>query len=402
MIDRVDTASTAGAGSRAAAGSASRSLAASVARRESSAASLLVTRDSGEQGDDPRRDRHAAVFPGHPGAVAAARTRSGSRSPTRSGRSAKRPLLRLDLASRRPRAAGRSRRAGDVPPARRRPAARLGGARRQRRVGAQPDRRPRLAHRRSTGEQASTRERSAPSFKRRRRLGPADRARGRSFGWTRPRPWRPMPLRSSSRLDGALGLAVGARVRLGHCGRPGRAVADRPRNPQDHRASDAAGPRSGSWSRAAASGSPTASEAPSLGIEPQTLRPIGDPIDVGTEPSSLAAAGDYLFVGRASLGTVTRIGVRAGRKVGAPIRFVKPTKHASAFALAPSGTSVWVSTFASSTLTRISSTGVGTPTPAATVSSDHQSASGAEEAPSRCHGGRVDCDSARKRRVRDR
>jgi YVTN family beta-propeller protein len=50
-----------------------------------------------------------------------------------------------------------------------------------------------------------------------------------------------------------------------------------------------------------------------------------------------------------------------------PIRFAQPA-DASAFALAPAGTSVWVSSFASNTLTRISSTTGGAPVPAATVS----------------------------------
>ena len=102
-------------------------------------------------------------------------------------------------------------------------------------------------------------------------------------------------------------------------------------------------------------------------IEPRTLRPVGDPIQVGTEPSSLAMAGGYLFVGRAGFGTVTRIDVRSGKKVGMPIRFAQPA-DASAFALAPAGSSVWASSFASNTLTRISSTPGGVPAPAATVS----------------------------------
>jgi virginiamycin B lyase len=102
-------------------------------------------------------------------------------------------------------------------------------------------------------------------------------------------------------------------------------------------------------------------------IDPRTLRTIGEPIQVGAEPSSLAVAGGYLFVGRAGFGTVTRIDVRSGKKAGVPIRFAQPA-DASAFALTPAGTSVWASSFASGTLTRISSTAGGTPVPAATVS----------------------------------
>ena len=59
--------------------------------------------------------------------------------------------------------------------------------------------------------------------------------------------------------------------------------------------------------------------------------------------------------------------MRSGKKAGVPIRFAQPA-DASAFALAPAGTSVWASSFASSTLTRISSTAGGAPVPAATVS----------------------------------
>jgi virginiamycin B lyase len=102
-------------------------------------------------------------------------------------------------------------------------------------------------------------------------------------------------------------------------------------------------------------------------IDPQTLRTIGEPIQVGTAPSSLAVAGGYLFVARAAFGTVTRIDVRSGKKAGIPIRFAQPT-HASAFALTPAGSSVWASSFASSTLTRISSTAGGARVPTATVS----------------------------------
>ena len=103
-------------------------------------------------------------------------------------------------------------------------------------------------------------------------------------------------------------------------------------------------------------------------VEPRTFRPVGEPIHVGAEASWLGAAGGYLFVGNAGRGTVTRIDVRSGKKVGAPIRFAQPAKDAPAFAIAPSGTSVWLSSFASNTLTRISSTAVVAPAAAATVS----------------------------------
>jgi YVTN family beta-propeller protein len=116
-------------------------------------------------------------------------------------------------------------------------------------------------------------------------------------------------------------------------------------------------------------------------IDPRTLRSIGDPVDVGTEPSSLAVAGEYLFVGRAGLGTVTRILVRSGKKVGAPIRFARPVQDATGFGLAPTGTSIWVSSFASNTLTRISPTAAGTPPPPTTVSNGQQGSAGGGRLP---------------------
>lgn len=102
-------------------------------------------------------------------------------------------------------------------------------------------------------------------------------------------------------------------------------------------------------------------------IDPRTLRTIGEPAKVGTAPSALVAAGPYLLVGRGGSGIVTRIDARSGRQAGRPIRFAPPA-HASAFALAPAGTSIWASSFASSTLTRIDANGRGAPVPAATVS----------------------------------
>jgi YVTN family beta-propeller protein len=103
-------------------------------------------------------------------------------------------------------------------------------------------------------------------------------------------------------------------------------------------------------------------------VEPRGLRPVGGPIDVGTEPSRLEAAGSLLFVGHGDRGTVTRIDLRSGRKVGPPIRFAPPAKAALGVAMAPSGTSVWVSSFASDTLSRISPTAGSAPSPPATVS----------------------------------
>ena len=103
-------------------------------------------------------------------------------------------------------------------------------------------------------------------------------------------------------------------------------------------------------------------------VEPRRLRPVGGPIHVGGELSRLGAAGGLLFVGDANRGTVTRIDVHSGKKVGAPIRVAPPARDAPGFAMAPSGTSVWVSSFASNTLSRISSTAAGAPSPPAAVS----------------------------------
>jgi hypothetical protein len=48
--------------------------------------------------------------------------------------------------------------------------------------------------------------------------------------------------------------------------------------------------------------------------------------------------------------------VYSGKKVGLPIRIARPARNAPAPLLAPAGQSVWVSSFASNTLTRINST----------------------------------------------
>jgi streptogramin lyase len=100
-------------------------------------------------------------------------------------------------------------------------------------------------------------------------------------------------------------------------------------------------------------------------LDPRTLQPIGDPIEVGAKPTWLAVAAGSLFVTDQDDGTVVRIDAHSGKKVGAPIRVAEPAKDAAALAITASRTSVWVSSFASNTLTRINSTGVAAP---ATVS----------------------------------
>jgi YVTN family beta-propeller protein len=117
----------------------------------------------------------------------------------------------------------------------------------------------------------------------------------------------------------------------------------------------------------------------------RTLRAIGEPIDVGGKPSWLAAAGGSLFVTDADEGTVTRIDVRSGKEVGAPIRLAPPADGATS-AIAPAGTSVWVSSFASNTVTRIVSALAEAPSRTFVVSGGEPSAGAAVALP---RGGKV-------------
>lgn len=89
-------------------------------------------------------------------------------------------------------------------------------------------------------------------------------------------------------------------------------------------------------------------------LDPRTLRPVGQPIRVGGGPAWLARAGHYLFVGDPVRGTLSRIDVRSAKAAGQPIRVAPAAAAAPGFAVAPAGGSVWVSSFASSTLARVS------------------------------------------------
>ncbi len=91
-------------------------------------------------------------------------------------------------------------------------------------------------------------------------------------------------------------------------------------------------------------------------LDSRSLRPLGEPIRVGTKPSWLTVAGGSLFVTDQVDGTVTRIDVHSGKKVGRPIRVGPPARDALAPSVAPAGGSVWVSNSASNTLTRINAT----------------------------------------------
>jgi hypothetical protein len=92
-------------------------------------------------------------------------------------------------------------------------------------------------------------------------------------------------------------------------------------------------------------------------LDPRSLRPVGEPIRVGTKPSWLAVAAGSLFVTDQNDGTVARIDVHSGKKVGLPIRIAPSARDAPAApSVAPAGQSVWVSSFTSNTLTRINAT----------------------------------------------
>ena len=90
-------------------------------------------------------------------------------------------------------------------------------------------------------------------------------------------------------------------------------------------------------------------------LDPRTLRPVGEPIELGGKPESLATAGRYLFAADPARGTVTKIDLSSAKPVGPPIRVAPSASATSALVVAAAGNSVWVSSFASSTLIRVSS-----------------------------------------------
>ena len=106
----------------------------------------------------------------------------------------------------------------------------------------------------------------------------------------------------------------------------------------------------------------------------RTLQPIGNPIRVGGAPAWLARTGHDLFVVDAVRGTVSRIDVRSGAAAGRPIRVAPPAKAAPGLAVAPAGGSVWVSSFASSTLARVSASSTTSAPRAVIASSGHAAA----------------------------
>jgi YVTN family beta-propeller protein len=108
-------------------------------------------------------------------------------------------------------------------------------------------------------------------------------------------------------------------------------------------------------------------------LDPRTLRSVGKTARVGGEPAWLASGGRYLFVGDALEGTVTRIDVRSGKITGPPVRVAAPAKSVPGLALASAGDSVWVSSFASSSVTRVSATSTA-PAPRAVIASSRPTA----------------------------
>jgi virginiamycin B lyase len=117
-------------------------------------------------------------------------------------------------------------------------------------------------------------------------------------------------------------------------------------------------------------------------LDPRTLQPAGKPIRVGGAPAWLAQATHYLFVGDPVRGTVSRIDVRSGKPAGPPIRVAPPANAAPGLAVAPAGGSVWVSSFASSTVARVSASST-TSAPRAVIASSGRTAATNTHAPSR-------------------
>lgn len=91
-------------------------------------------------------------------------------------------------------------------------------------------------------------------------------------------------------------------------------------------------------------------------LDPHSLRRMGKPIRVGAKPTWIVAAAGSLFVTDKDDGTVVRLDVRSGKRVGLAIRIAAPTGNTPAPFITPGGRSVWVSSFASSTLDRIDPT----------------------------------------------
>ena len=121
-------------------------------------------------------------------------------------------------------------------------------------------------------------------------------------------------------------------------------------------------------------------------LTPRTLRPVGTPIGVGGAPEWLAQATHYLFVGDPVRGTVSRIDVRSATAAGQPIRVAPAAAAAPGLAVAQAGGSVWVSSFASSTLALVSASSTTSAPRAAIASSGRTTGASTRALPP---GGRV-------------
>jgi DNA-binding beta-propeller fold protein YncE len=106
-------------------------------------------------------------------------------------------------------------------------------------------------------------------------------------------------------------------------------------------------------------------------------------IHVDRHPTWLAAAGRSVFVSHPDAGTVSRIDIDSGKRVGAAIR-VAPAVDAGTFAMTAAGSSVWVSSFASNTVSRIVSVPLAGPSRTVLVSGSEPTAG-----PALPRGGRV-------------
>jgi len=113
-----------------------------------------------------------------------------------------------------------------------------------------------------------------------------------------------------------------------------------------------------------------------LRLDRGTGRPVGRPLAVGRGAAWLASAGRYLFVGNTRDGTATRVDARSGKIAGPPIRVAQPAGPAAPpLVVEPAGDSVWVSSFASSSVTRIGVT-PGAARPRAVVATSRPSTRG--------------------------
>jgi YVTN family beta-propeller protein len=121
-------------------------------------------------------------------------------------------------------------------------------------------------------------------------------------------------------------------------------------------------------------------------LDLRTLERAGKPIHIGGAPSWLARATHYLFVGDAVRGTVSRVDELSAKVVGPPIRVAPPARATPGLAVAPARSSVWVSSFASSTLSRVSASST-TSAPRAVIASSGPTATGTSRVTAR--GGEV-------------